>query len=231
MIGMESMIISMRWAGRAIAPLLRLPLRGTRTRINDGKVDSAGRLWVGSMHVPVRDGRFEGSLFCIERHEKAVELLTSIGVANGIAVTPGAERLYFADSVLGRVWTSPSSTIRHDLVRTEPFIDFERLRLPGRPDGACLDSDGRYWLACVYGSAIVCVSPSGTVEEVIDLPVSRPTSVAFGGPRMDTLFVTTIGGGRGDYAVASGEVDSGRVLALSVDARGVPEPRLALEQA
>ena len=222
LIGVESRVGFLDWATGGLTWRLRLPLRGPQTRLNDGKVDPQGSLWVGSMHVPASDSVFMGSLFRVGLDWEVTEVLSGVGVANGIAFSPSSAHMYFADSALRRVWCVPESRNHRDFRDEAPYVDFDDLALPGRPDGACVDAEGCYWLACVYGSAVICIGPAGTLERVIEVPVSRPTSVAFGGPNLETLFVTTIGGG-GHYPRIAAETESGRVLAMSVGARGIHE--------
>ena len=102
------------------------------------------------------------------------------------------------------------------------FLDFADL--PGRPDGACVDADGCYWIACVYGWAVLRVTPEGEIDRRIDLPVEIPTMPAFGGPDMATLFVTSIGE-RGSRPGAPGQRDAGGLFAIETGVRGLVEPR------
>ena len=123
-------------------------------------------------------------------------------------------------------WCGPTTTT---LDTGEPanervFLDFADL--PGRPDGACVDEDGGYWIACVYGSAVLRVTPDGSVDRHISLPVAKPTMPAFGGPDLATLFITTIGGG-GSHAVDPSQPDAGGLFAVETGVRGQPEPPFA----
>ena len=74
----------------------------------------------------------------------------------------------------------------------------------------------------MYGSAVARITPDGAVDRVVAVPVRRPTCVALGGPALDTLFVTSIGGG-GDYPVFDDEPDAGRVFAIDVGVTGIAE--------
>ncbi len=100
------------------------------------------------------------------------------------------------------------------------FLDFGSLA--GRPDGACVDETGCYWVACVGGSAILRVTPRGEVDRLVELPVERPSMTAFGGPDLDTVFVTTIGR-RNPDSPEPGE--PGGIYAFRAGVRGLPEPR------
>lgn len=88
--------------------------------------------------------------------------------------------------------------------------------LDGGPDGTCRDAQDGLWCAIVGGSQLVRLTTDGA-NETIHLPVATPTDVAFGGPAMDRLFVTTIGG-EGDFAGALLVIDG-------VQPGGQPERR------
>ena len=49
---------------------------------------------------------------------------------------------------------------------------------------------------------VVRIAPDGSVDTIVELPVSSPTSCTIGGPNLDTLYITTRGpDGGGLYAV------------------------------
>ena len=98
------------------------------------------------------------------------------------------------------------------------FFDF--IDLPGKPDGASVDSDGCYWIACVNGWAVARITPMGIVDRVIDVPVEKPSMPMFGGPNLDTLYVTSISEGTNP---AANQPHAGAVLAIDVDVTGIIE--------
>jgi D-xylonolactonase len=57
-----------------------------------------------------------------------------------------------------------------------------------------VDRLGHVWSARWDGSALLYLNGEGEVAERAELPVSRVSSAAFGGPNLDTLYVTTAGG-------------------------------------
>ena len=62
---------------------------------------------------------------------------------------------------------------------------------PGLPDGSCVDAEGGVWNAEWEGRRVVRIAPDGQIDQVIDVPVWKPTCCAFGGPNLDTLYITT----------------------------------------
>ena len=220
-VAMEHTLLVLDWESGEATTRRDLPIAEDSVRLNDGRVDRSGNLWVGSMHVPASDGRSVGSLFCVRPDWSAREVLTGIGVANGLAFPPSGSVMYFADTTKLIVWRYAVDSEGH-LGERSPFVDFARLQLPGKPDGGCVDSDGGYWIACVHGSAVARVFADGQLDRIIPVPFRRPTCLAFGGPDLATLFVTSIGGG-GQYPEFDDEPDAGRVLGLDVGFTGVRE--------
>ncbi len=195
---------------------------GTGNRLNDGRCDPAGRFWVGSMFVPASAGRATGLLHRVDGDGTVVTVRSAIGVANGLAFAPDGRTMYFADTHRDVVWAYDYDVDTGEATNERVFLDFGPL--PGRPDGACVDEDGCYWIACVFGSTVLRVTPRGTIDRRISLPVTKPTMPAFGGPNRSTLFITTIGGG-GSHEVARSQPDAGGLFAIETGTRGLAEPR------
>ena len=60
------------------------------------------------------------------------------------------------------------------------------------PDGMCIDSEGKLWIAEHNGRCVSRWDPdSGKLLKQIPIPARKTTACCFGGPNYDTLFVTT----------------------------------------
>lgn len=210
------------WATGRVEWRLHLPIEHATVRLNDGRVSPQGDFWVGSMHVPASERRFIGSIYRIRPDWSWEVLVTQVGVAN--ALTRTTTGMLWADTLHGACWTMPAQgqAVPVTSGTGRPWVEFAEVGLPGGPDGACTDAHDDRWIACVHGGALAHLDAEGILLDRIDLPVRRPTCPAFGGPELDTLFLTTIGGG-GNYPAFNDEPDAGYVLLLEVDARGVPE--------
>jgi sugar lactone lactonase YvrE len=132
--------------------------------------------------------------------------------------------MYFADTHLDVVWQYDYDADSGEATNERVFLDFSGL--PGHPDGACVDAEGGYWIACVFGSAVLRVTPDGRVDRRVTLPILKPTMPAFGGPSQSTLFITSIGGG-GSHAVDPSQPEAGGIFAVETGHRGLPEPFFA----
>lgn len=191
---------------------------GTQNRFNDGRCDAAGRFWVGSMNES-EDGRRTGSLYRVEADGTSAPMRADVGVPNALAFSPDGRTMYWSDTHRDVVWAYDYDIDDGVPTRERVFLDFSDL--PGRPDGACVDEDGGYWIACVFGSVVLRATPGGAVDRVISVPVAKPTMPAFGGPDRSTLYVTTIGGG-GSHPLDP-DPTAGGLFAIETDRRGIAE--------
>ena len=224
LVAMEHEAVWLEWdSGKATTWMALEPAR-EGVRLNDGRCDPAGRFWVGSMFVPTSARRFDGMLHRVDADGGLVTMRTEIGVANGLAFSPDGRTMYFADTVRDTVWSFDYDPATGTPSNEQVFLDFADL--PGRPDGGCVDEEGCYWIACVYGWAVARITPAGAVDRVIELPVEKPTMPAFGGHDLRTLYVTSIGLRNGDQPTP-GQTNPGGVFAVAPGVAGIPEPHFA----
>jgi L-arabinonolactonase len=193
-------------------------------RLNDGRCDPAGRFWVGGMYVPTSAKQYVSHLYRIEADGSFSSERDRVGCANGSAFSPDGKTMYWAETLDRTVWAYDYDVATGSRHNERLLLDFEPAGLPGKPDGACVDETGCYWVACVGGSAVARITPNGAVDQVIEVPVPRPTMPAFGGPDLDTMFITTIGVRDPEK---DGPGDHGGIFAFSPGVRGIPEPVFA----
>jgi sugar lactone lactonase YvrE len=157
------------------------------TRINDGKPDSAGRLWFGTMD---KTGRMApiGSLYRLDLDGSLARVRTQVRIPNAIAFAPDGKTMYLADSATHAVEACDYDPATGAQSRSRVFARFDA---PVMPDGACVDSEGGVWIAAIGAGKIERRLPDGTLDLEVALPVSRPTMPALGGEDGRTLFVTS----------------------------------------
>jgi sugar lactone lactonase YvrE len=97
----------------------------------------------------------------------------------------------------------------------------------GMPDGMTIDGEGLLWVAMWGGSTVLRCSPDGDVVQRLPLPCSQPTSCAFGGDDLATLFITTARYGLDDAQLAD-EPMAGGLLACRPGVTGPAAVPLAL---
>jgi sugar lactone lactonase YvrE len=202
-----------QWSTRVIA---EVPAR-EGVRFNDAGVDPAGRVWVGSMHM----GETEpvGQLLRLDHGGVLTVVVDGITVSNGLGWSPDGSRMYYVDSPVRRVdvFDYDPATGRADHRR--PFADLSAF--DGVPDGLTVDADGCVWVAVWGGGVLRRLAPDGSQDSVIAVPVSQPTSCAFGGPGMTDLYVTTASVGLSE-AELSEQPLAGRLLRLHPGPVGLP---------
>jgi sugar lactone lactonase YvrE len=93
---------------------------------------------------------------------------------------------------------------------------------PGHPDGLTVDADGCLWVALALGSHVARITPEGRIDRMLPVPATFVTSCTFGGPGLDTLFITSARAGRPAAELAN-EPHAGALFAAHVGRRGLPE--------
>lgn len=185
-------------------------------RMNEARCDPAGRLWAGTMSF---ERHSVAALFRLEDDRSLTPVLTGVRLSNGMGWSPAGDRFYYIDTPSRRV-----DVFDYDLASGEPtdrrvFADMSDM--PGNPDGLAVDDEGGVWVVLARGSSLRRFDPAGRMDEIIDLPVTRATSCAFGGPTGDELYVTT---GRFDLTDAelAGQPWAGSLLVCRPGVRGRP---------
>lgn len=192
-------------------------------RLNDGKMDRQGRYISGTLATAAAgQNPAPGTLYRLLPCGGCDVLEHGITVANATCFSPAGEWMYFADSKRGIIWRYAYDTATGTVTGREDFIDTQALAGSG-PDGATVDTQGRLWVALVHAAKLGCFSPDGALLRLIDLPVELPTCPAFGGPRLDQLYITSISNsGR----LRSDTPQAGALLRLDgLEATGLPEAR------
>ncbi|EWH01848.1 hypothetical protein Q427_11860 [Halomonas sp. BC04] len=149
--------------------------------------------------------------------------LADIGISNGLAFSPDRRWLYHTDSLSRQILRYAFDVGSGTLGKGESWVDLERLGLPGVPDGAAVDSEGCYWSALYGGGRIVRFSSGGELLAEHPVPCPHPTMVAFGGPDLRTLFITTAT----QHLDAAGKARwpmAGSLLEMKVGVAGLAEP-------
>ncbi|HEY0626651.1 MAG TPA: SMP-30/gluconolactonase/LRE family protein [Allosphingosinicella sp.] len=164
-------------------------------RFNDGKVDRSGRFWAGTMDDTEQQA--SGALYRLDPTGRWTRLDDGYRVTNGPAFSPGGKLMYHADSARQVIYVFDVDE-DGEISERNTFARFEEK--DGYPDGMTVDAEGHLWVAFWDGWCVRRFSPAGECVQVIDLPVQRPTSVAFGGPALDRLYITSASIGLDDLA-------------------------------
>jgi sugar lactone lactonase YvrE len=189
-------------------------------RFNDGKCDRRGRFWVGTMNNLVR-GEPSGALYRLSPEHHCDKVDEGFGIPNSIAWSPDDKTMYFADTFARMIFTYSFHIEDGAIGERRVFAHNEEGS--GAPDGSTVDADGFLWNAVYGGWRLHRYAPDGRIDRAIELPVSQPTSCAFGGPNLDILYVTTATQ-RLSPEELSRQPLAGGLLAIDAGVKGLPEP-------
>lgn len=176
-------------------------------RMNEGGCDPDGRFYCGSMAYDLRPGA--GALHRLDPDGSTTTVLESVTISNGLEWSPDGSRAYYVDTPTGGI-----DVFDYDgeLTGRRRFTD-----VPDGPDGLAVDEQGGVWVARSGGGAVHRYTPDGTLDEVVQLPVTKVTACAFGGPGLDRLFITT----SCEYIDTEAEPESGALFTCLPGVRGM----------
>lgn len=193
-------------------------------RMNDGRIGPDGRFWCGSMvEDAAQAGEASAGLYRLERDAVVTRVLDGVSISNGLAWSPDGGTMYFADSSARTIWAFDYDGVRGVLTNRRVFATTPDSVFP---DGSCVDAAGGLWNAQWGGGRVARYRPGGELDYVLELPVSQPSCVAFGGVDLDLLFVTTAREQMSDAALAE-EPLAGDVLVYRIGHRGLQAPVFA----
>ncbi len=156
-------------------------------RMNDGKCDAAGRFWAGTQSERLTAGA--GALYRLELDGSVTQVLDGVTISNGLGWSPDDRRFYYIDTATHRVDVFDHEPATGAIADRRTFVS-----IPdgiGAPDGMAIDRDGFVWVAFWDGWRVQRFDPDGRLEREVRFPVSHVTSCAFGGPGLQTLYVTS----------------------------------------
>ena len=194
------------------------------TRTNDCRVHPSGAFWIGTMTRSEEEAPV-GAVY----HYRAGTLTTlksGIKIPNATCFSPDGRIAYWADTPTKKIMqvaTDPATGL--PIGEWTLFADVEGHR--GWPDGAVVDSEGYLWNARWGGSCVVRHAPDGSIDRVIEVPVSQVTCPAFGGPDLKTLFITTANKNMSAAQLAAEKV-AGGLFVIDVDVAGLPESLIVI---
>ncbi|XP_076653047.1 uncharacterized protein LOC143359184 [Halictus rubicundus] len=164
------------------------------TRWNDGKVDSLGRFWGGTIGpevnaVVVPD---QATFYRIGSDLKPKKILSPVTNSNGLAWNLQDDKFYYIDTPTRKIAVFDFEPIDGTISNKRIAFDLEKHNISGLPDGMTIDRNGNLWIALYGGGGVLHVDPrTDRVLKFLKLPVDKVTSCAFGGPLLNILFVTT----------------------------------------
>jgi len=164
------------------------------TRSNDGASDAFGRFWFGTMQnnfdkngndIPIKENI--GKLYKVDNDNKITLVEEGLGIPNTFVWSPDNSKFYFTDTLSRVILNYDFNLESGELSNKKELFSFNR----GFPDGSTIDTDGCIWNCRWGGSCVVRFTPTGKIDQIIEMPVENITNCVFGGKDMKTLFITT----------------------------------------
>lgn len=179
------------------------------TRYNDCIADPEGRVYCGTKGTETGPGRLyrldtDGTIHLVE---------DELGLSNGLGFSPDGSTLYHTDSTADRIYAYDYAASNGALSNRRTFVDLSSE--PGMPDGLTVDADGCVWSAQYGGGCLLRYAADGDAVDRVQLPVENVTSLAFGGPSLQDLYVTTA-----KRAEGPSEPNAGALFRVSTDVIG-----------
>lgn len=192
-------------------------------RFNDGKCDPGGRFWAGTMAY--NEQKVQGSLYRLDPDRSVHKMLENVGISNGIVWSHDKSTMYFIDSTAFTVRAFDYDNASGDISNERVIVTVPQEM--GLPDGMAIDADGNLWVAHFNGSRVRCWDPhTGQVIDEIVLPATQITSCAFGGPDLETLYITSAAVGLDGDALAQ-QPKAGSLFAVKPGVKGARTYRFA----
>lgn len=207
-----------------VAPHLSLEADMPGNRFNDGKCDSQGRFWFGSMNTAANSGECgcgaTGSVYCLARRELR-KAFSGVTISNGMGWGLDNRHFYYIDSPQRVVFCFDFDPVKGELANQRVVVDLTR-HDKELPDGMAVDAEGMLWVAIWGGHRVCRFDPrNGNCLAEIQFPVTNITSCAFGGENLDELYVTSASIG----ATGPGADLAGALFRARPGVRGMPTRR------
>ncbi len=196
-----------------------------KARFNDGRCDAAGRFWAGTMWEP-RD-KAGAAIYCLEADGRFRAKANPVILANGITFSLDNKTFTLADTPNHVLWAFDYDIDDAVVSNRRVLRTFDPPQ--GRPDGACVDTEGNVYIAIFAGGRVEKISPNGELLAVIELSVPNITCCTFAGDDLQTLYITTARTRMTDVELAA-KPEAGGLFAVRLPAHhapGILEPRYA----
>ena len=191
-------------------------------RFNDGKVDSSGRYWAGTMDIG--QAAESGALYRLDPDLSAQQCDSDYIICNGPTFSADNSVIYHTDSIKRTIYAldiGADGSLSNKRVFTQFTGEDE-----GVPDGMTTDSEDCLWVAHFGGARITRYSPAGEVLQAVPVPALNITSCTFAGAERDTLYITSAATAMSDEDLAQYPL-AGSLFSFKPGVRGLPTPLFA----
>ncbi len=219
-VGLRSGLFSLNFTSKELRKLFDPPFDPRTHRFNEGDCDASGRLWLGTMFDPLPDvdaAATPADLYSFTFADGLVRHDEPSLLHNGFAWSRDNQHFFLAHSREGRIYKADIDIAAGRLGARRVFAE-----VPddvGVPDGAAFDELGYYWSAIHGGGRLHRYAPDGRLDRVISLPIQNPTMMAFCGPELSDLCITSANHGE------DGRPHEGGIFIMKPGVGGLPRRR------
>ncbi len=198
-----------------VTPLYQVEFPYPDTRFNDGKCDSQGRFWIGS----ISDAAGQAELYRYDPDGSLQMMETGLTISNGLGWSPDESTFYLTDSAQRRIYAYNFDVETGAISDRRVLVDLSSEIV--EPDGLAIDGEGNLWTALWNGWGVACFNATGQEILRVKLPVQRPTSVTFGGTHLTDLYITSASVGLSQKEIQQG-FNAGDLFRFSTHLPGAP---------
>ncbi len=205
----------------AITPLVSVEGSQPSTRVNDGRTDRSGNFVFGTLNE-VREKAPLGAFYQFSWQRGLRRLgLGAVVTSNSICFSPDGTTMYYCDTRERRIMQCDYDADEASVANIREFVRFDANQ--GFPDGSVIDADGCLWNAEWRGAIVRRYTPQGSIDREIAVPAKNPTCVAFGGPDLDQLYITSARQQMNDEELARTPEAGGVYQVVPDGVRGLPD--------
>ena len=191
-------------------------------RINDGKTDTKGRLWFGTMDNLERSIK-SGSLYCLDKNLKLHKVDKDYYITNGPAFLD-EYNFFHTDSKKKSIYKIKINK-NLKVIKKKIFIKFKSNE--GFPDGMTLDKNKNLWVAHFNGASISVFNKKAKLIHRIKFPAKNITNCTFGGKNCSELFVSSALKGMNKNDVRNYKY-SGSLFSVKTNTKGFVQKKFSL---
>lgn len=177
------------WRPGVEPALLATEAGGQECRLNDCLADPEGRVFSGSCHLDAQGHSDPSFLFRLDTDGSVHIADEGILFSNGLAFSPDCRTFYFTDLGARVIYAYDWRRSDGALSNRRPFVRIDRSE--GMPDGLTVDAEGFLWVAHWFGGCVTRYDPDGKRERRVEIPAAQTSSLVFGGPDLDEIYVTS----------------------------------------
>ncbi|MEM7650021.1 MAG: SMP-30/gluconolactonase/LRE family protein [Cyanobacteria bacterium P01_A01_bin.70] len=202
-----------------VTPLVEIEADLPNNRLNDGRCDSRGRLWIGTMN---NDEQPQANLYRYDPRQGLQRMETALSISNGLGWSPDQQTFYLTDTPRKTIYAYRFEVENGTLSDRQPLIKLEQE--PFYPDGLTIDAEGCIWSAMWNGGCVIRFDADGHEIRRVNLPVPLVTSCTFGGPELTDLYITTASAGM-SQAELKQYYQAGDLFCVPTNVQGLPSDR------